>query len=222
MSSKTMIVIKFLMLIYFVVLVGLVANIFMSEQISQAEQLNTASAPILSELVKTKYFRIIRLNLQSECPLPLMNKLCRSESCAVCQCDEKDIPQNWKKTDKLRSIDKKVDVWEQERESSAEWVWHVQDEENDYGQYFDVNLNVESFSGYNGSEIWKLIYEENCFQSRSRFESMCMEEKVLYRIISGLHTSISSHLSWLYRNITNIPEWADTKAQTFFFNQEQY
>ena len=30
-----------------------------------------------------------------------MNKLCRSKSCAVCRCDEKDIPQNWMRTDKV-------------------------------------------------------------------------------------------------------------------------
>jgi hypothetical protein len=31
---------------------------------------------------------------------------------------------------------------------------------------------------------------------------MCLEEKVLYKIISGLHTSISSHLSSLHKEVT--------------------
>ena len=63
-----------------------------------------------------------------------MNKLCRSQSCAVCRCDDKDIPQNWKKTDKVKRTKKKIDVWEQERsENEKVWVWHVEDEENDEG-----------------------------------------------------------------------------------------
>ena len=44
-----------------------------------------------------------------------MNKLCRSQSCAVCRCDDKDIPQKWKKTDKVKIREKKIDVWEDER-----------------------------------------------------------------------------------------------------------
>ena len=84
----------------------------------------------------------------------------------------------------------------------------MEDDENDKGEYFDVDMNVESFSGYNGSYIWKLIYEENCFGGN--YESMCLEEKVMYKIISGLHTSISSHLSRLHKNITtSFVEWAD-------------
>lgn len=52
------------------------------------------------------------------------------------------------------------DIWGDERQkASNEWVWHVEDQENDKGEYFDVNFNIESFSGYNGSYIWQLIYE---------------------------------------------------------------
>lgn len=51
------------------------------------ESLNYKTTAILNQLVKTKYFRILRLNINSKCPLPYMNKLCRSKSCAVCRCD---------------------------------------------------------------------------------------------------------------------------------------
>jgi|JI6StandDraft_1071083.scaffolds.fasta_scaffold03395_13 hypothetical protein len=33
---------------------------------------------------------------------------------------------------------------------------------------------------------------------------MCREEKGLYRIISGLHTSISTHLSYFYKDISTL------------------
>lgn len=66
-----------------------------------------------------------------------------------------------------------------------------------------------SFAGYRGESahrIWKSIYEENCFFKHPNkkalnpfsMESLCFEEKVFYRVISGLHTSINVHLSAMY------------------------
>lgn len=83
-----------------------------------------------------------------------------------------------------------------------------------------MNTNIESFTNYNGSMIWKLIYEENCFKGKI-FEEMCYEEKVLYNVISGLHTSISTHLSRFHKNVTEIVEWADLKVSEdqFYFNE---
>jgi hypothetical protein len=81
---------------------------------------------------------------------------------------------------------------------------------------------VESFSGYNGSYIWSLIYEENCFKGVDHRDEMCFEEKVLYKIISGLHTSISSHLSSLHKVVTQASEWADKTDQSFYFNHTEY
>eukprot|EP00929_Paragymnodinium_shiwhaense_P102064 TRINITY_DN65269_c0_g1_i1.p1 TRINITY_DN65269_c0_g1~~TRINITY_DN65269_c0_g1_i1.p1 ORF type:complete len:1260 (-),score=309.65 TRINITY_DN65269_c0_g1_i1:444-4223(-) len=67
------------------------------------------------------------------------------------------------------------------------------------GDFEDVNLvkNPERNTGYNGSHIWEAMYSENCFEvgsilPRGRFgaaESMCYEERVLYRLLSGWHSS---------------------------------
>ena len=52
---------------------------------------------------------------------------------------------------------------------------------------------------------------------------MCIEEKILYNIISGLHTSISTHLSRFYKNSSEQSVWADLRSDIddnqFFFNQ---
>ncbi|CAE8637630.1 unnamed protein product [Polarella glacialis] len=63
----------------------------------------------------------------------------------------------------------------------------------------DVNLikNPERNTGYNGSHIWQAMYNENCFEvgkaiPRGRFgqgDSMCYEERVLYRLLSGWHAA---------------------------------
>lgn len=193
----------------------------------QALQTDTASR--LQELVQTKFFRIIRLNLNQQCPLAFTGRLCRSSSCRVCRCDEKEIPLIWSDLDRVASRGQGVEEWSRQRAGGVggvdlgdEWLWHVEDEENDEGEYFDVVQNVEAFTNYNGSAIWQLVYEENCFGGSPHYHTMCEEEQVLYRIVSGLHTSISTHLSALYTT-PPLPglEWARGKPH-FTFNLSEY
>uniref|UniRef100_A0A8C2YY62 ERO1-like protein alpha n=1 Tax=Cyclopterus lumpus TaxID=8103 RepID=A0A8C2YY62_CYCLU len=99
----------------------------------------------------------------------------------------------------------------------------VDDDESPDSQYVDLLLNPERFTGYRGPESWRIwtsIYEENCsspfsidprFSSSSRcaysstgkvfyswLEGQCVEKRAFYRLISGLHASISIHLSARY------------------------
>lgn len=64
--------------------------------------------------------------------------------------------------------------------------------------YLNLNLNPERWTGYNGSHVWKAIYEENCFEKLGEFDDMCYEERVLYRLLSGLHASTNIHISLEY------------------------
>jgi flavocytochrome c len=65
------------------------------------------------------------------------------------------------------------------------------------GKIVNLALNPERNTGYNGTHIWNAIYEENCILSTTSSSSgtgdsednMCLEERVLYRLLSGLHTS---------------------------------
>uniref|UniRef100_A0A1I8GFA8 Endoplasmic oxidoreductin n=2 Tax=Macrostomum lignano TaxID=282301 RepID=A0A1I8GFA8_9PLAT len=80
-------------------------------------------------------------------------------------------------------------------------------------QYVDLLRNPERYTGYRGEaahKIWRSIYEENCFndpasallpggaQMRTVAQSQCLEIRVYHRLISGLHTSINTHLSHKY------------------------
>lgn len=40
---------------------------------------------------------------------------------------------------------------------------------------------------------------------------MCEDERILYRMISGLHCSISSHLSRFYKDVGESRLWADLR-----------
>jgi hypothetical protein len=50
------------------------------------------------------------------------------------------------------------------------------------------------YVGHTATRIWKAIYEENCFDDGDK----CIEKRVFYRLISGLHASISAHLTSEY------------------------
>ncbi|OQV23190.1 ERO1-like protein alpha [Hypsibius exemplaris] len=87
----------------------------------------------------------------------------------------------------------------------------VDDEGASDCSYLDLSKNPERYTGYVGfspNRIWRSIYEENCFKPSNgsptfslaqamQYET-CFEKKAFFRVISGLHSSISIHLCALY------------------------
>ncbi|XP_063241551.1 ero1-like protein [Bacillus rossius redtenbacheri] len=81
------------------------------------------------------------------------------------------------------------------------------DSEDDHedAEYVDLLLNPERYTGYRGEpahRVWHSIYMENCFRPKntygayiqsSKLSGMCLEKRVFYRTISGLHSSINIH-----------------------------
>jgi flavocytochrome c len=55
----------------------------------------------------------------------------------------------------------------------------------------NLSLNPERNTGYNGTHIWNAIYEENCGDT-------CLEERVLYKLMSALHTSTTLSIARHY------------------------
>uniref|UniRef100_A0A8C6PD98 Endoplasmic reticulum oxidoreductase 1 beta n=2 Tax=Nothobranchius furzeri TaxID=105023 RepID=A0A8C6PD98_NOTFU len=110
------------------------------------------------------------------------------------------------------------------KEAFADWARHddaqdhfceLDDETSPDAEYVDLLLNPERYTGYKGPSAWRVwnsIYEENCFKPRSVYrplnplapsrgegfytwlEGLCLEKRVFYRVISGLHSSINIHL----------------------------
>lgn len=79
--------------------------------------------------------------------------------------------------------------------------------------YVDLSLNPERYTGYKGPSahrIWRSIYQENCFRPKlnpyesfpyvlsSDLSNMCLEKRVFYRAVSGMHASINIHLCSKY------------------------
>jgi Endoplasmic Reticulum Oxidoreductin 1 (ERO1) len=72
-------------------------------------------------------------------------------------------------------------------------------------EYVDMIANPEQYTGFSGREahtIWQAIYNENCFMFASGVQEQCIEQNVFYKLISGLHASISVHICSQYLNST--------------------
>ena len=82
-----------------------------------------------------------------------------------------------------------------------------------------VNLvaNPERNTGYNGTHIWNAIYEENCLTVT---EDTCFEERVLYRLLSGLHTSTTLSIAKNYYPPSKKKGRTDWEANPEFFMEK--
>ena len=88
--------------------------------------------------------------------------------------------------------------------------------------YVDLHLNPERYTGYKGehaNRIWKAIYSQSCFHGLRESSTgmmagsfpglllpnndrdnqfVCKEKEVFYRLISGIHTSITAHIAAMH------------------------
>ncbi|KAJ3293195.1 hypothetical protein HK104_004661, partial [Borealophlyctis nickersoniae] len=194
------------------------------------ENVNRRLAPILGDLVTTTFFRYWKVNLNKECPFWLENPLCILEDCSVIEADEREIPEEWKMTAlsevKRNNLDNGFSLMSKKCEFQDKDFCIVEDEASSEGAYINLLANGERFTGYAGpsaKRIWDAIYRENCFDvpethmggelldglstklsnTRKEAANMCIEERVFYRLISGLHASISTHIC---------EEWMDRKT----------
>nr|UZC53373.1 endoplasmic reticulum oxidoreductase-1 [Petunia x hybrida] len=167
--------------------------------------------PLLQELVATPFFRYFKVKLWCDCPFWPDDGMCKLRDCSVCECSENEFPELFRKpqlglpADDLKcqegkpeaAVDRTLDskVFRGWIEVDNPWT---NDDETDNGEmtYVNLLLNPERYTGYSGPSarrIWDAIYSENCPKYASG--EICQEKKVLYKLISGLHSSISIHIA---------------------------
>ena len=86
----------------------------------------------------------------------------------------------------------------------------------------DLVQNPEQFTGYSGASahlVWNTIYNELCFHPEENEKTlyltaetakkMCVEKRSFYKVVSGLHSSISVHLcsNYLLESGGDKPVW---------------
>nr|XP_043622775.1 endoplasmic reticulum oxidoreductin-1-like [Erigeron canadensis] len=168
--------------------------------------------PLLQTLVKTPFFRYFKVKLWCDCPFWPDDGMCRLRDCSVCECPEHEFPESFKNPS-LHILPRDDPTCQEgkpeatvDRTLEAKWFrgwaeidnpW-THDDETDNGEmtYVNLQLNVERYTGYTGPSarrIWDAIYSENC--PRYAYGEVCPEKKVLFKLISGLHSSISTHIA---------------------------
>jgi len=134
------------------------------------------------------------------------------------------VPEAWKRKDEALDlrIDREFVEW---TEMSGD-IWTSQDCSE---EFVSLEKNPERFTGYSGikaTRIWDLLYSLSCISSSpsdpsssssdpsssssssSSIEGPCLEERLLYRIVSGLHSSVSAHLAYHY-----LPQASSSKEE---------
>lgn len=168
--------------------------------------------PLLQELVKTPFFRYFKVKLWCDCPFWPDDGMCKLRDCSVCECPEHEFPEPFRKLrqaslryDDLKcqegkpeaAVDRTLDTRAFRGWSVVDNPWTYDDEtDNSEMTYVNLLLNPERYTGYTGTSarrIWDAIYSENC--PKYAQGEICPEKKVLYKLISGLHASISSHIA---------------------------
>ena len=155
--------------------------------VEKLHETNKLINPILKQLKETTFFRLFKANFEGICPFWNERLLCESNKCGVWECDEKEIPHEWE--DKNFSIPLKIcssDVNKSLSVSDARIItgdmnetdWMHNEEYDEGSVYINLNENSEAYTMYNGSKIWRAIYEENCF-NRGK-DAKCSEEQILY------------------------------------------
>lgn len=113
--------------------------------------------PHLLELVKTKFFRYFKVNLESECPFWAQESICNSAGCSVCYCEDDEVPSVFREetTSKISDpvkYDKNFDphIMKDDSEWDNYWNWRVEEYDIDSGVYVDIVDNIEAYTGYQG------------------------------------------------------------------------
>lgn len=171
--------------------------------------------PLLQDLVTTPFFRYFKVKLWCDCPFWPDDGMCKLRDCSVCECPENEFPEPFKKPTQYGLSSDDLKCQEGKPEAAVDrtldskafrgWIevdnpWTSDDEtDNSEMTYVNLQLNPERYTGYTGPSarrIWDAIYSENCPKYTSG--EICQERRVLYKLISGLHSSISVHIAAEY------------------------
>ena len=152
---------------------------------------------------------------------------------------QKDTFAWQQQTDMVVTSEETEQPCEEEILPDSFWIDICSNIQNGHGaQVVNLALNPEHNTGYNGTHIWKAIYEENCIfassataassdgpgtsSSSSLFsdQHMCLEERVLYRLLSGLHTSTTLSIAMKYYPPSKRKNRTDWEPNPDFFMEK--
>lgn len=174
----------------------------------------------LQKILKKDFFRFYKVNMDKECPFWPNERQCGSKQCGIAFCDE-EVPDALRRSELKQDCTKESNnfdpmdrsILDAERTQLDEMdtkdfhdekFCEIDDFDSENMHYVDLKKNPERYTGYQGNSpqrVWKSIYEENCFKPDPKFDKnfltnpnsvgMCLEKRVFYKLISGLHSAIT-------------------------------
>lgn len=173
--------------------------------------LHTASEgklePFLSDAVTRPEFRYFHVNLDRHCPFWVQHIMCGSAgpaTCSICKCEPEEVPRFFASSVVRSDMDVK-DEW------ISDSLRNVCDPQSPDGTWVDLTKNPESNTGFSGPDayrVWNAIYSDNCFA--------CGDE-AFFRLVSGLHHSITTHIARNYRDTDVEAEAASRRSDSTSF-----
>ncbi|KAG1676511.1 hypothetical protein FOA52_000054 [Chlamydomonas sp. UWO 241] len=183
--------------------------------------------PLVSQLVQLPFFRYFKVNIYCDCPLWPDDSMCMMRACSVCECDDGEVPKPWLAAEQRvpcnaaaqkeaggcddtkcaaeldATVDRGLDPGMQQQLLQLKgWrgynnPWMAEGDEDEEYLYINLLSNPERYTGYQGEHahrIWSGVYSQGCLQQLDS-----VEQRILHRLLSGMHASISMHLSakWL-------------------------
>ena len=179
---------------------------------------------LLKELVETPFFRYFKTDLFCECPLWPDDGMCSLRDCSVCECEPDEVPSPWREAEKNAETDvPPPDSCEGVQHESdldrtiqpsiraklmsvRDWKgyknpWMPDDNGVEY-TYINLRRNLERYTGYKGehaNRVWGAIYQQKCFEGIANSSlDVHPERRVFYKLISGMHSSITAHIAGDY------------------------
>lgn len=171
-------------------------------EVELVEQVQPSFHSLLESLVSHSFFKYFLVNYQQVCPFWVEEHLCSAADaseespCGICECPLEEVPALIKSKDDAHAVNRTLGAGFERFSDRAAAQW-IEWDQTDQLAYVNLEFNPERYTGYKGNaarEIWKIIYEENCFV-RPSDDNQCVEERVFYRIISGLHASTTIHFT---------------------------
>ncbi|KAH9931060.1 endoplasmic oxidoreductin [Epithele typhae] len=175
-------------------------------------------------LVETPFFKYFRADLYRDCPYWQENGLCMNRECGITTVDESEIPENWRAAalSKVQRGDQRTQLPGCYYRDS-DFCFLDDETEGDYIDLTLNPERFTGYTGPSAHRVWTAIYEENCFgmselglmkapnpapvslpddmtealrgeDTGSQKVEQCLERRVYYKVVSGLHASISTHI----------------------------
>ncbi|KAK9819881.1 hypothetical protein WJX72_003551 [[Myrmecia] bisecta] len=149
--------------------------------------------PILSQLVRTRFFRYFKVNLDCECTL------WEARGKGQFKADDKAVPKPW------RAVEKELGHLDDNDPSLAQPPalgdgfdnpWMCENGSTEY-TYVDLLANPERHTGYKGTKarrVWQAIYANKAMSADDAPEAR-QESTIFYRLISGMQSSVTVHIA---------------------------